>query len=343
MAEYLASVQDDDDDDDEDEAEFQPGMDDDEDDDDDDDDELPPSDDDDDAEQWKGVLCLQKDGKLGYSGGSSENYSFALETAEALSHWNWEAPTATTKEGGASRMRTLVLVGSVGLSTTVSMDLTITATNKQGVSSSSAAAASGAMKLSDDDDGGGKQRAGKSTGEEDGGGKHRSVAGIKSAGDDDGGGKQRAGCKSTGEDDGKKRASKPAAAASQVFTVFGRGPGWEIYGDFSSPSSTTNNGSDAGSVDLVCRYQTVAAAAGAAGAGAAAAKVEDDDDVDVDEGVDYNELIALHEDAGMPVTEVRKRYRSSDSKEVASADAKRTKTVSDEDDDDDHDDDDIGF
>jgi hypothetical protein len=77
---------------------------------------------------------------------------------------------------------------------------------------------------------------------------------------------------------------------------------------------------------LVCRVRMVAskpasasASAGAASkpaAAAAAHRVDDDDEDededydDADDEVDYEELIALHEDAGLPVDTLRKRYHS---------------------------------
>jgi hypothetical protein len=85
-------------------------------------------------------------------------------------------------------------------------------------------------------------------------------------------------------------------------------------------------------LSLVCRVRMVAskpasamaaagAAAGAASkpaaaaaASAAAHRVDDDDEDedydDADDEVDYEELIALHEDAGLPVDTLRKRYHS---------------------------------
>jgi hypothetical protein len=298
------------------------------DDDDDDDDNLPDDDDDEPMEQWKGTLGLNKQGMLEYTGKSTtslEQYSFSLRTTNSIS-WNWNSPTEN------SRMRTLALVGTVGNVSSVTVDMTITAAGE--------IRSNGGLKSSNDD--GKKRVAGKSTGEEDdddGGGGKQKAAGKSTGEDDDG--KKKAVSKTTGEDDdGKKQASSSGAAPnSQVLTVFGRGPGWEIYGEFTTPTDTTTN-----DVELTCRYQPVAAAAGASAGTAAAAKVVDDDDedVDVDEGVDYNELIALHEDAGMPMGEVRKRFRSGTAAAAAAnqEDAKRTKTVSDDDDDDD---DDIGF
>ena len=58
------------------------------------------------------------------------------------------------------------------------------------------------------------------------------------------------------------------------------------------------------------------AAAAAAAPSSAAARIDDEDDDDeyeeADEDVDYNELIALHQDAGMSVDEIKKRYREED-------------------------------
>ena len=134
-------------------------------------------------------------------------------------------------------------------------------------------------------------------------------------------------------DDGKKKASSKAAA--KVYTVYGQGSGFELYGELPP-------GDDDG-VQLECRYQKVSAAPAAA-ASASAAAVSDDDDIDdVDEGVDYNELIALHEDAGMPVGELRKRVRRGADTDEASTKKPKCTPPDEEEDDDDDDDDDIGF
>jgi hypothetical protein len=116
---------------------------------------------------------------------------------------------------------------------------------------------------------------------------------------------------------------------------------------------------------LVCRVRMVAskpasamasagAAAGAASkpaaAAAAAHRVDDDDDDededydDADDEVDYEELIALHEDAGLPVDALRKRYHSGAATvEEEDNGKKKAKPTPKSGDDDDDDDSDYGF
>lgn len=151
--------------------------------------------------------------------------------------------------------------------------------------------------------------------------------------------------KCTGEDDGKKAAAKladdddngkmapPVKASSIVYGVLGSGDGFEFYGEY------TPKGGDFD--ELECKYKMIKASmpavAGAAAAAASASGGYDDDDIeeDADEGVDFDELIALHEDAGMSVDQLKKRYRPGDNRKTAPA-PKKAKT-------DDSDDDDIGF
>jgi len=107
-------------------------------------------------------------------------------------------------------------------------------------------------------------------------------------------------------------------------------------------------------VSLVCRVRTVvakpAATAAATGvrpaaAAAAAHRVDDDDDDDDDDDadseVDMEELIALHEDAGLPVDALRKRYHNGgdnghDDDGEGKKRAKPAPKVDDDDDDDDY-------
>lgn len=106
---------------------------------------------------------------------------------------------------------------------------------------------------------------------------------------------------------------------------------------------------DGKEVKLVCQVRsmsTIQAPVAIAAAGVASARKTDDDDNidDVDEdGVDYNELIALHEDSKLSVDALRKRYREQgQSREYTNGDegnAKKphkakTKYGDDEDDDD---------
>jgi hypothetical protein len=116
---------------------------------------------------------------------------------------------------------------------------------------------------------------------------------------------------------------------------------------------------------LVCRVRMVAskpasamAAAGAAAASkppaaaaAAAHRVDDDDEDededydDADDEVDYEELIALHEDAGLPVDALRKRYHSGANtvEEQEDNGKKKAKPTPKSGDDEDDDDSDYGF
>jgi hypothetical protein len=106
---------------------------------------------------------------------------------------------------------------------------------------------------------------------------------------------------------------------------------------------------DGKEVKLVCQVRstnTIQAPVASAVAGVASAKrTEDDDNIDdVDEdGVDYNELIALHEDSKLSVDALRKRYREQgQSQDTANGDersakkthADKTKYGDDDDDDD---------
>jgi hypothetical protein len=115
---------------------------------------------------------------------------------------------------------------------------------------------------------------------------------------------------------------------------------------------------------LACRVRMVASKPASASASAAAAsskpaaaaaasahRVDDDDEDDEDEDyddaddeVDYEELIALHEDAGLPVDALRKRYHSGAVQEQQDNEKKKAKpTPKSCEDDDDDDDDDYGF
>lgn len=97
-----------------------------------------------------------------------------------------------------------------------------------------------------------------------------------------------------------------------------------------------------GSDNLVCQARLVQPSAVATMAAAAAPTKEDEDDALEDEDLDVNELIALHEDAGMSVDDLRKRYRQSSGTEDINGDqGKRAKMAPPQDDD--EDDDDYGF
>jgi hypothetical protein len=111
---------------------------------------------------------------------------------------------------------------------------------------------------------------------------------------------------------------------------------------------------------FLCRVRMVASKPAAASGSAAAAskpaaasahRVDDDDDEDedyddADDEVDYEELIALHEDAGLPVDALRKRYHSGAGgvvQEQEDSGKKKAKPTPKSTDDDDDDDDEYGF
>ncbi|KAL7557701.1 hypothetical protein ACA910_018497 [Epithemia clementina (nom. ined.)] len=134
------------------------------------------------------------------------------------------------------------------------------------------------------------------------------------------------------EDDGKSDSK----ASGIYYKVFGSqiesngGDLMEFLGGYHPPST------DEEKVGLVCQVRMVPAsttnpAAGAAAVGAAApvaaaaaaasaaTRIDDeeegDEDEEADEEVDYNELIALHEDAGMSMDDLKKRYREEEEEE----------------------------
>jgi hypothetical protein len=173
------------------------------------------------------------------------------------------------------------------------------------------------------------------------------------------------------EEDGKQKASpkRPALfyrivgremvnATENVLIQFQGGfyPLPAGKSDGKAISKTTN------SVPLNCQFQyalsetnsTVAAAAAAApvvavaSSAAASAPDDDDDDDEADEGMGYDELIALHEDAGMDVEALKRRYQHTKNSSNDDADndddgkptPKKFKGAPKSDDDDD---DDVGF
>ena len=130
---------------------------------------------------------------------------------------------------------------------------------------------------------------------------------------------------------GKKSHDEEVKDDNHVITymVHGRGDGFELYGQVDSSDS-----------QLECQYRPEATNAVTAAVAVAAKVPDDDEDVDVDEnGVEYEELIALHQDAGLDVAELRKRYRSSAENDHGK-DKKRVKSAPETSDDED---DDIGF
>lgn len=111
------------------------------------------------------------------------------------------------------------------------------------------------------------------------------------------------------EEDGKKPAASPSKQASNsLYSVFGKGRdssgAFEFYGQL-DPSTAEHH-----TMKLECQKKSVSAAPAAAAAAAAPPPADDDDEDDADEGMGYDELIALHEDAGMSVEDLRKRYQS---------------------------------
>jgi hypothetical protein len=100
--------------------------------------------------------------------------------------------------------------------------------------------------------------------------------------------------------------SKPAGRPSDVFTVYGKGK--NNFGAFELLGQLDPSTAEERAVPLECRKRMVSAAPVAA----AAAVADEDDDDDADEELDYDELMALHEDAGLSVDDLRKRYASGD-------------------------------
>ena len=159
---------------------------------------------------------------------------------------------------------------------------------------------------------------------------------------------KKGGLKSTGDDEDEEDAKKPAAttagdvgsslpaAAAAVhvrhYQVFGRElldsdkPQAELLELKGSVAISKLFHSDKEPVSLVCDARLVsskpaAAATTTASPAVAAARKsdlyhgdnddddEDDLDADADDEVDYDELIALHEEAGLPVEQLRKRLQ----------------------------------
>jgi hypothetical protein len=139
------------------------------------------------------------------------------------------------------------------------------------------------------------------------------------------------------DDDDEEDNKKAPALYYSVYgkqTDAGKGESLELQGGY-SPTAQGNE------INLVCQVRIVsthpqvpAAAATPVAAARVDNEVEDDDD-EADDGVDYDELIALHEDAGLSVEELRRKYRTAESAESPS---KRPKTQEKEQDDDDDED-----
>ena len=277
-------------DDDEEEAEFEP---DDEDDDDEDDDDEFDQDDDEDEEDYilmKGTLS-HHDGHLVYKGHILAD-TFELKSKPL--HWNMHHPTASSSDETNSppRMRTIVMEGNLGKDLT-KVDLTLTVNEST---------SNGARKKDD------------------------SASKPTKSGDDDekSPSKPAAAEAKTDGEDGKKPASVNGETGS-VCSVFGRGSdasgAFEFFGTL-QPSHKHH-------VSLECQKRTVTKAPVAAAA-AAASNEDDDDDDDADEGVDYDELIDLHQDAGLSLTELRKRYNPTAEEEKEPSKKKAKADESDE-------------
>eukprot|EP00543_Licmophora_paradoxa_P015314 CAMPEP_0202462292 /NCGR_PEP_ID=MMETSP1360-20130828/53387_1 /ASSEMBLY_ACC=CAM_ASM_000848 /TAXON_ID=515479 /ORGANISM="Licmophora paradoxa, Strain CCMP2313" /LENGTH=207 /DNA_ID=CAMNT_0049084705 /DNA_START=26 /DNA_END=649 /DNA_ORIENTATION=+ len=159
--------------------------------------------------------------------------------------------------------------------------------------------------------------------------------------------KKKASTKTTGDENGTSSSSKTPYCC---YGIMGSGSGFQFYGEY-QPKGHNGHADHAHTEPLDCKFQFVpsdptpttkaTAAAAAATAAAAASSYDDDDDVeqDVDEDVDFNEVIALHEDAGMSVEQLKKRYRSGESTTGTLKEAPATKKPREEE----SDDDDIGF
>ena len=127
---------------------------------------------------------------------------------------------------------------------------------------------------------------------------------------------------------------------SLTYNVYGRqvdcskGEALEFRGSY--PPANGKEVSMSAQVRLV--PTALAAAAAAKPAPAAAARVDNDEDEDDndDDGVDYEELIALHEDAGMSVADLKKRYQGQESEKVEASPQKKGKFMPDDDDDSDY-------
>lgn len=299
MAEYMAQVQgnDDDDDDDDDEAEFEPGHDDDDDDDDEDfEDEA------DDYVLMKGTLA-RHDGRLIYKGHVLAD-TFELKSKQHPLHWSLHHPTKTNAdESSPPRMRTIPMHGMIGKYSAI-VDLTITRNDSNGDSVSLKPV--GAVKNGDDDD----------DDDDDNGTMPAKPAAKTSDGHDDGKMPSKPPLK-----DGKLLSlaadgKKAAPMDGTVYSVFGKGTdssgAFEFFGSL-HPSDARHH-----AIPLECQKRQVlkkpVATTAEAAAVAAASNDDEDDDNDADEEeVDYDELIALHQDAGLSLADLRKRYHATSS------------------------------
>jgi hypothetical protein len=155
--------------------------------------------------------------------------------------------------------------------------------------------------------------------------------------------------KSTGEsddenDDGKPK-QHPSSGGEQLCSVVATASSFRLMGMLHPKTG-----------NLLCTYVPIERASTtttSAPAAAASTKKnrnyddddDDDDDADADEGIGYDELIALHEDASMPVEQLRKRTasRGTDDDDGVKKQLKATPTDKKDDDNDDDDDEFEGF
>lgn len=126
--------------------------------------------------------------------------------------------------------------------------------------------------------------------------------------------------------DDEDETSNNQKLTALVHRVFGHqidthgGDAMEFVGVYFPPKTVQEQ------VSLTCQVRTIPAAAPSAATAAVAVRAavaspnsaridneddDDDEDEEYEEEVDYNELIALHEDAGMSVDALQKRYRGS--------------------------------
>lgn len=126
------------------------------------------------------------------------------------------------------------------------------------------------------------------------------------------------------EEEGKKApALYYAVHGKQIDCV--KGESLELQGGY-SPSVQGTQASLVCQVRIIPTHLQVASSAAAAPVAAARVDNEDEDEDEADDGVDYEELIALHEDAGLTVEDLQKKYRSSRSTSESSP-SKRQKTL----------------
>jgi hypothetical protein len=300
MEEYMTQGQgdDDDDDDDDDEDEFDPDHEEESD----GDEEFEAEEDDEDYVMMKGTLA-RHDGRLIYKGHILAE-AFELKSMQHPLHWSIHHPTKTTaEETSPQRMRTIPMYGNIGKCST-KVDLVITRNETKGDSFKPVAGAKKSDSDDDDDDTILAKPAAKKSGDIDGDDAKmpsEPAAAQKSDIDD-----AKMSSKPSSRDE-KLPATQNGVNASDgaVYSVFGKGTdasgAFEFFGNL-NPSDAHHH-----SIPLLCQKRQVLKKSPAAAAAVAASNQDDDDD-DADEEVDYDELIALHQDAGLSVADLRKRY-----------------------------------